>query len=160
MASHKDISSTHNQFTGINSLSVPGVGGLITSLSTPSICSGDSLGSLENENAEEDDYAGKECDISGSGHPAPLSLLDVDAPVNYNYGERRRSRAILYQLSATYSGNQALSGPLGDASNHRGHDKKMALYSKLTGTQVSSRIYFYKDFHDSFRIHEIQNGWI
>ena len=139
LASHKDITSTHNQFTGINSLTVPGVGGLITSISrSGSICSGDSLGSLENENAEEDDYVGKECDISASGHSGPLSLLDTEAPVNYNYGERRRSRAILYQLSASYSGNRALSGPLGDASNHQGHDKKMALYSKLTGTQVSS----------------------
>jgi PAS domain S-box-containing protein len=147
LASHKDISSTHNQFSGVNSLSVPGVAsvpavpgiaGLITSISrSGSVCSGDSLGSLENENGEEDDYVGKECDISGSGHPAPLSLLSPDAPVNYNYGERRRSRAILYQLSASYSGNRGPSGPHGDATNHQGHDKKMALYSKLTGTQVS-----------------------
>lgn len=129
LASHKDITSSHNQFTGINSLSVPGVGGLISSISrSSSISSGLSLENEDDENEKTN------CNSSDMGLSAPMSLLDPGAPTNYNYGERRRSRAILYQLSATYSGNKE---GLGDASSHQNHHKnKMSLHSKLTGTQV------------------------
>ena len=139
LASHKDITTTHNQFAGINSLAVPGIGGAISSISqlsrNDSTSSVDSLGSVDNDSDDND--ARKDPDFSLLGGPGRLSLLDSDAPTNYNYGERRRSRAILYQLSANYSGNRGISGPLGDTSNHQGHHTKLALHTKLTGTQVS-----------------------
>ena len=130
LASHKDITSSHNQFTGINSLSVPGVGGLITSISrSSSISSGCSL-----ENEQEGYDENEKNDSNELGLTPPMSLLDPGAPTSYNYGERRRSRAILYQLSAQYSGNKEV---IGDTSSHQSHHKnKMSLHSKLTGTQV------------------------
>ena len=136
LASHKDITSSHNQFTGINSLSVPGVGGLITSISrSSSITSGLSV---DDQGADDDDNENNESNASNTGLSPPMSLLDPGAPTNYNYGERRRSRAILYQLSATYSGNKEV---IGDASSHQPHHKnKMSLHSKLTGTQVGSQV--------------------
>ena len=135
LASHKDITSSHNQFTGINSLTVPGVGGLIASISrSNSISSATSQCSLDNEQEDEDGNERNQCDQAEPGLSVPMSLLGADAPTSYNYGERRRSRAILYQLSATYSGNKE---GIGDAGNHQSHHKKMTLHSKLTGTQVS-----------------------
>ena len=114
LASHKDISSTRNQFSGINSLAVPGIGAAISHMSrTGSLGSiNNSLCSLDSENNDDANDL-DEKDTIESGLVAPLSLLDPEAPSGYNYGERRRSRAILYQLSANYSGNRTLTGPLG-----------------------------------------------
>ena len=138
LASHKDISSTRNQFSGINSLAVPGIGAAISHMSrTGSLGSiNNSLCSLDSENNDDTNDL-EEKDTIESGLVAPLSLLDPGAPSGYNYGERRRSRAILYQLSANYSGNRTLTGPLGDTTGHQGHHKKIALHAKFTGTQVS-----------------------
>ena len=141
LASHKDITATHNQFTGINSLAVPGIGGPISSIVHSSPVSDGSLSSLENKKFDEDD---DDTDSPEFGGNVPLSLLDSNAPTNYNYGERRRSRAILYQLSANYSGNRALSGKFGDTNNHQGHHNKISLHTKLTGPQVR------KTKHDSY----------
>lgn len=150
LASHKDITSSHNQFSGINSLTVPGVGGLISSISRSGSISSVSSQSLEDEQAEEEGHERNQCDRAEPGLAVPMSLLDADAPTSYNYGERRRSRAILYQLSATYSGNKEV---IGDAGGHQSHHKKMTLHSKLTGTQVGLLIvmthskYMYYVFH-------------
>ena len=138
LASHKDVTSSRNQFSGVNSLSVPGcpgVGGLISSISrSGSLCAVDINCPSEKEN--DDDHNEQEKEYGNSENNF-LSVLGSDAPTNYNYGDRRRSRAILYQLSATYSGNRALGGPLGDTTSHQTPRKKMGFHSKITGTQVS-----------------------
>ena len=78
LASHKDITSS-KQFTGLNSLPLPGGGAGF---------GGGVGGCGENDSSDEE------------GHE-PNGILDPEAPANYNYG-RRRSRAVLYQLSGHY----------------------------------------------------------
>ena len=148
LASHKDITSTHNQFIGINSLAVPGLGGPISSIlfgatQGSSISSAGSHGAADVTQSKVDlGENGSDSEDSDSayneGGPSPISLLDPGAPVNYNYGQRRRSRAVLYQLSTHYSGgNKSLSGrSRGDNKNHGGNHKKMALHTTLSGTNV------------------------
>ena len=137
LASHKDITSTHSQFAGINSLAVPGIGGAISTIvSPPRIGSINSLrGRGDSPDSSPDSE--KESDSPEFEGPSSVSLLDPDAPSNYNYGQRRRSRAVLYQIAGHYAGNKGLSGPLGDSNSHAGHHKKSALHTKLTGTNVS-----------------------
>ena len=80
LASHKDITSTRNQFIGMNSLQVPG---------------DDGGGGISSTDDDEDD------DFPTNGNGTAINSLDPEAPNNYNYG-RRRSRAVLYQLSGHY----------------------------------------------------------
>lgn len=132
LASHKDITSTHTQFSGINSLAVPGLGGPISTIISPP-----QIDSPELSTDSDGDNNKKEWDSQELGGPASISLLDPDAPQNYSYGQRRRSRAILYQLSGHYSGNKGLSGPHGDNNGHPNHHKKISLHTKFAGTNVS-----------------------
>ena len=58
---------------------------------------------------------------------ASSSVLDPEAPSNYNYSQRRRSRAVLYQLSGHY-------GQTNDkkALNKKIHNKIPANVSSIT----------------------------
>ncbi|XP_059089572.1 potassium voltage-gated channel subfamily H member 8-like [Tigriopus californicus] len=75
LASHKDITSS-KQFSGMNHLPIPG---------------GNALACGDHPNDTDDEL--HPCDPNGN--------LDPEAPTSYNYG-RRRSRAVLYQLSGHY----------------------------------------------------------
>ena len=83
LASHKDISDT-KVYAGVNRLPLPGFEPDQKALGMDGGLLGDP------------DYGSdpESCDITGNH-------LDVEAPSNYNYG-RRRSRAVLYQLSGHY----------------------------------------------------------
>ena len=78
LASHKDITANKTiRVTTNNTLTVPGI---------------------EFESDSEDS------DLDGQDHLTLGNNLGADAPSNYNYG-RRRSRAVLYQLSGHYKTN-------------------------------------------------------
>lgn len=89
LASHKDITDT-KQFSGVNHLPLPGEHGVRVSIDNGS--DGDTT---------EDESDGGEA--NKAGHLAVHHHLDPEAPANYNYGQRRRSRAVLYQLSRNYN---------------------------------------------------------
>ncbi len=89
LASHKDITST-KQFSGINRLPLPGGGGGL----------GGGSSNYDSGDDEESSFAAGH-DENGVCVP---NNLDPEAPSasSYNYGQRRRSRAVLYQLSGHY----------------------------------------------------------
>ena len=98
LASHKDISDT-KMYAGVNRLPLPGF-------------EQEKALAMDGGLLDPEDSDPETCDITGNH-------LDVEAPANYNYG-RRRSRAVLYQLSGHYK-----------------TDKSKKIHSKLS-TNVSA----------------------
>lgn len=101
LASHKDVTSTKNRFAGVNSLPVPGMDG-------------------DSSDDEDLDTDLNDCHSEANGGGHALNSLDPEAPMNYNYG-RRRSRAVLYQLSGHYK--------TGDKTHKKIHSKLNASVS-------------------------------
>ena len=64
---------------------------------------------------------------SVGGSSVASSSLDPEAPSNYNYGQRRRSRAVLYQLSGHYGQTTDKK-----ALNKKIHNKIPANVSSIT----------------------------
>ena len=110
LASHKDISSTKSRFAGLNSLPLPGMDEMDEE-------------SEESDTCLDDDYLGP------NGSSLPVNSLDPEAPMGYNYG-RRRSRAVLYQLSGHYK--------TGDKSHKKIHSKLKATVSFMAFTTKCS----------------------
>lgn len=107
LASHKDITPS-KQFSGVNRLPLPGGGHANGPLSPIK----DRIeGQIDEEFSSDGEDYQRIQDANGN--------LDPEAPANYNYG-RRRSRAVLYQLSGHYK-----------------TDKSKKIHSKLS-TNVSN----------------------
>lgn len=105
--SHKDISSARNLFRGVNSLSVPD-GALPASTTGDDDDDDDDSHHVVRRNGQVTPGAPDKRNSVGSS----VGSLDPEAPANYNYG-RRRSRAVLYQLSGHY----------GQATDKKAHKK-------------------------------------
>ena len=111
LASHKDITANKTiRVNTNNTLTVPGI-------------------EVESETDSDLDYNENTGMNLGNNHLGP------EAPSNYNYG-RRRSRAVLYQLSGHYTTNNNAKGS--------------KLHSKLGGPTV---LIFFCSYNKSFVLH-------
>ena len=106
--SHKDISSARNLFRGVNSLSVPDGGVPASTAANDDDDDDDDGHHVVRRNGQVTPGAPDKRNSVGSS----VGSLDPEAPANYNYG-RRRSRAVLYQLSGHY----------GQATDKKAHKK-------------------------------------